>query len=237
MQNASNGTTVALSSTDIPIDLALGQNDTVYVLYQSQHYVAVYNSTPTVGTQVAGVRGTSSSATNHLSSPSGLTMDNDNNLYIADTNNRRVVKWELGAASGTVVIQANSSYSFTDIVLVPGTSNQVYISSTASSVVYQWTFGATSPSLTLLQVNGSAPNTLQGPRGIKVDPYGNLYVADTGNDRIVRFCSGSTLGTVVIDENWGPVNLLLPVDLAFDSALNLYLVDQDGNKIYRYAKL
>ena len=41
---------------------------------------------------------------NQLSSPSGVVVDSNGNLYISDTNNARVVKWLAGANQGVVVL-------------------------------------------------------------------------------------------------------------------------------------
>jgi sugar lactone lactonase YvrE len=49
------------------------------------------------------VGGTQGNGTNQLSSPAGIHIDSSNALYIADRLNHRIVKWEQGANTGTIV--------------------------------------------------------------------------------------------------------------------------------------
>ena len=47
------------------------------------------------------------SATNQLSSPHGLDIDDDNqSIVIADWRNHRIVEWKIGGTNGTVVADA-----------------------------------------------------------------------------------------------------------------------------------
>ena len=46
-----------------------------------------------------------------LNSPHGITIDSNNNLYITDTYNNRVMKWEPDATEGVLVAGGNDSGS------------------------------------------------------------------------------------------------------------------------------
>ncbi|CAF1187321.1 unnamed protein product [Adineta steineri] len=133
--------------------------------------------------------------------------------------NTRLVEWAQNATSGTLLISDNSLSNDYDILLVPNSSNEIYISDQGGHAIYLWTFGALSPSMTLQTVNDSH-NTLNNQMGMVLDPYGNLYVADTGNNRVVMYCANSTVGVVVAEDNNSVPSLKKPVALAFDSDLN-----------------
>lgn len=60
----------------------------------------------------------------------------------------------------------------------------------------------------LTVVAGSVPSALSFPRGIFVESSANLYVADSGNDRIHLFTLGQTNGSTVVG-NGIPDNLIL----------------------------
>ena len=81
---------------------------------------------------------------------------------------------------------------------------------------------------------GSAAYELNAPRGIFVDTYFNLYVADGLNNRILLFPAGQTVG-VVVAELGTPINLYLdhPVDVILDGNDFLYIVDNNNHRIIR----
>lgn len=85
----------------------------------------------------------------------------------------------------------------------------------------------------------AAAAQLSFPGGIAVDSSGNLYIADGGNNR-VRKISGGTIttvagnGTLGYTGDKGPATsaeLDDPVDVALDSAGNLYIADAGNNVI------
>ena len=62
-----------------------------------------------MGELVAGGNG-EGNALNQLYNPYGLTVDDSGNVYVADYNNYRIVKWAAGATEGVIMYQ--STYSF-----------------------------------------------------------------------------------------------------------------------------
>ncbi|CAF2735883.1 unnamed protein product [Rotaria sp. Silwood2] len=65
------------------------------------------------------------------------------------------------------------------------------------------------------------------PEGIVVDRSGTIYVADSSNNRIMRWPKGSTQGSIIIDENSQRGNArwwFYPEDLTFDRHGSLYAV-------------
>ena len=72
---------------------------------------------------------------------------------------------------------------------------------------------------------------LSGPAGVAVDGSGNVFISDTGNDRVVEVAAdGSTYGaqTTVLDHG-----ISSPMGLAVDGADNLYIVSNDNDKVVR----
>ncbi|CAF4355273.1 unnamed protein product, partial [Rotaria sordida] len=51
------------------------------------------------------------------------------------------------------------------------------------------------------QGEGNGLTQLQYPEGVIVDQLGTVYVADSHNDRIMRWPKGATQGSVIVGEN------------------------------------
>ncbi|SNQ49572.1 putative serine/threonine protein kinase [Frankia canadensis] len=85
---------------------------------------------------------------------------------------------------------------------------------------------------------------LNSPRGITVDRHGDLYVADTGNNRIRRVDRHGTITTVAgsgihgFAGDGGPATrakLASPVGVAVSDAGDLYIADQENRRVRRVA--
>ena len=87
-------------------------------------------------------------------------------------------------------------------------------------------FGTGCPGLTATMLNR--------PVGIFVDIYLNLYVADSGNNRIQRFPSGqSNAITVAGNGSIDSFPLNNPTGIVLDADENLFIVDQNNHRIIR----
>ncbi|CAF3801757.1 unnamed protein product [Adineta steineri] len=245
IQGATTGMTVAGDSTGTqgststllktPIDLTFDTNGFMYVVDNGNNRVQRFALGSTTGTTVAGTTASTNALTD-LKQPTAIDIDNNSNLYILDMGNTRLVEWAQNATSGTLLISSSTLNNDYDILLAPNSSNQIYISDQGAHALYLWTFGVSTPSMTLQTVNDSH-NTLNNQMGMVLDPYGNLYVADRDNDRVVVYCANSTVGIVVAEDNNSVPSLKKPVALAFDSDLNLYLLSTNNGQVVKLPRI
>jgi sugar lactone lactonase YvrE len=103
-----------------------------------------------------------------LNEPSGAAVDSSGNLFVADTGNNRVLLY-------------NTPFNQTKVP--PCSSSNLCMGQSAEMVIGQPTSGGL--------CNGGAlmpsASSLCGPASVAVDGKGNLYVADSGNNRVLEF--------------------------------------------------
>ena len=66
---------------------------------------------------------------------------------------------------------------------------------------------------------------LNKPAGLAVDSSGNLYIADTGNDQVLKLAAGAAAPTPLV------TGLNSPTDVVVDNAGNLYITDSGNNRV------
>ncbi len=85
--------------------------------------------------------------------------------------------------------------------------------------------------------SGSAVNQLDYPHEVIIDGWGNSYVADTSNHRIMKWAPGATEGVLVAGGN-GEGNatnqLAYPYGITLDSLGNIYIADTYNHRILRW---
>ena len=74
---------------------------------------------------------------------------------------------------------------------------------------------------------------LSSPSGIITDTSGNVYVANTGNNRIQKFTSGGKYLSSIGEFGRGKENFNLPVDVNIDSKDNIFVADKGNNRIQK----
>jgi uncharacterized protein (TIGR03437 family) len=214
--------------------------------------------TTVAGNGTAGFSGDNGPATSaQLNSPSGVAVDTVGNLYIVDEFNSRVRKVSGGVIT-TVAGNGGNGFSGDN---GPATSAQLgYPQGVAVDSAGNLYFGEFDNSgnnrirkvsggvITTVAGNGTSgfsgdggPATsaqLGGPSGVAVDSAGNLFIADSGNNRI-RKVSGGVIttvaghgGLVFLGEN-GPATgaLVSPAGVVVDLTGNLYIADGYYNRI------
>jgi uncharacterized protein (TIGR03437 family) len=175
-----------------PRGLAFDSNGFLYVADAGNHAVRKIAPSGTIvsvaGNGFSGFRGDGGPATAALlQSPSGVAVDPNGDIFIADTANHRVRRINKG---GVITTYAGS-----------GTAGMAFEGSAA----------------VFAQLNE--------PRGLAFDASGNLYIADSGNNRIRRVDLTGLLSTIGGPELTAPRGVAVAVDGS------VYVADTSGHRI------
>ncbi len=113
----------------------------------------------------------------------------------------------------------------------------VYISDKENNVVMAYTTGGTpQPANNLGYGPGSGFGQLDTPAGLAVDSSGNIYVADSGNDRIQVFSPSNQLINTIGSKGAGPGQLRSPYGIAISSTTGLvWVADHLNQRFTGYA--
>jgi trimeric autotransporter adhesin len=183
-----------------------------------------------------------------LNRPFGVAVDPAGTVYFADYGNNAIRKVANGVITtivgGFTNFAAGTQLNSPNRITLDSAGN-LYIADTYNHRVLKFANGT----VTTVAGNGTAGFSGDGgpgvsaqlsyPGGVAVDSAGDVYVADSGNDRIRRI-SGGAITTVVgnggdgFSGDGGPAlsaMLHVPSDVAVDSAGNLYIADFSDYRI------
>ncbi|CAF3295955.1 unnamed protein product [Rotaria socialis] len=175
----------------------------------------------------------------------GVAMDNQRYLYVSDVGKHEVRRYQLGEKNGTLVAggngQGNGLYQL-DMprYLFVDRQQTVYVADNENHRVMKWNKGAREGIVVAGgHGKGNALKQLSHPNGIFVDTLGTLYVADQWNHRVMRWTQGDKKQSTVVaggnGEGKGANQFSNPIGLSFDLQGNLYVVDNENNRVQRFS--
>ena len=218
-------------------------NGDLYIPDGGNHRILKWSVGATAGTVVAGGNGAGAGA-NQLNTPAGVFVDESGTLYIADKGNQRIQKWTAGAASGTTLFGTTGSGGtavsqlYDPVSITRDDTGRFYITEAAAHRVSRWVTGQPTGKLVAGTAgnSGSGLTQLAGPASAVIDKSGAVYVADQGNNRVVKWAAGATTGTLFAGGNGSgsAANQVTPAGIARDGKGNIYIADGSQNRIQRW---
>jgi len=174
---------------------------------------------------------------------SGIVFDGSTYLYVADTQNSRILIYDyMGnyytqwtGSGGQAGSQLSNPYDVAidptngNLVVVDGFYNRVevfsnYATNSSGNFIRKWGKNVGDGT------SGSGNGEFNGPSGLDVDSSGNVFVADTNNNRIQKFSqSGSFISAFGSSSQFHQ-----PIDVAvYNSTGQVFVSDYGNNRIVK----
>lgn len=114
-------------------------------------------------------------------------------------------------------------YSFTLLILF---SSALLFAEKRLNATFLFAFGE----------KGDQPQHMFKPQGVSADANGNIYVTDTGNNRLQKFTPHGDIISFIGGFGWEREQFQLPIDLVVYNSLDIYIADLENSRIERYDK-
>ena len=218
-----------------PRGLAVGPGDVVYVADSGNNRVQKFdlegNAQKAWGKFGFAWRGADMG---RFDVPWGITTDQDGHVYVSDTSNARIQKFQ---ADGQPLLKWGRDGSFDGAFFFPrGVAvdfiGNIYVADESNNRIQK--FDARGSFLTKWGREGHGPGQFKSPWGIACDALGNVYVVDSGNHRMQKFdgngtflCSFGNRG-----KTEGQVNF--PYGIAVDKEGCVFVVDSGNHRVLKY---
>ncbi|CAF4047003.1 unnamed protein product, partial [Adineta steineri] len=166
-------------------------NDTLYCSMNDDHKVIKrwLNDSEMISTTAAGT-GTRGSASNELNCPTGIFVDLNFDLYVADRDNDRIQLVKFEELNGTTIVGKGSS---NNIILLSRPSGIVLDADKYLFIVDQYNHRIIRSRSNDIRCiigcygKGSQSHQLSYPVTLSFDSYGNIFIIDSSNYRIQKF--------------------------------------------------
>lgn len=184
--------------------VCLDREGLLYVSDLNNDLVRKYNTDFSLSEVVAGGHG-KGSALNQLNRPHFTFVDHNFNLFIPDTDNHRIMKWENGSKEGIDVTKSEKPHQIDEPhAVVVDKIGSIYIVDHTLHRVMRWLKDSRSGDVLLGgHGHGSGVNQLAFAVDIDFDQHGNLYITDRNNHRIQMYAINKTscLSTSALSPN------------------------------------
>ncbi|CAF1192886.1 unnamed protein product [Adineta steineri] len=223
----SNGITIANQSIvgQYPTAIFVNTNNTVYVANKEKNTIVIWQEESVNPTKI--IHG-------NFTKPQSLFVTSNGDIYIDDGEDyRRVQKWIAETNISVTVMNVSSSC----FGLFVDDNDTLYCSMDSHHQVVKRSLSNSMMNSNRLAAgtgrSGTGLNYLFGPRGIFVDVNLDLYVADSGNNRVLLFKPGESNGIIVAGSRSPKPTITLhnPSGVILDAEKYLFIVDLFNQRI------
>ncbi|CAF3736762.1 unnamed protein product [Rotaria magnacalcarata] len=213
-----------------PLDLIFDGKQDIYVADMNNHRIVKWSQNTTIGSLVAGSRG-AGTRLDQLNRPSGVLLNNDGDLIICDSGNRRIQLWSRNILSGETFI------GYVDCRQIFFDELGDLLFTTNKNGIFQFTWQGNKNVTTFMRkAGGKFPP--KSASNMSLSRTGNLYVADSGNNRILKYTLGNDdMDVVAGGQEWQSsdlAHLTGPASVIVDDKGALYISENGNNRLVRW---
>lgn len=226
----------------------------IYVSDVGRDIVVLYTNMQSINPPpriVAGTNDSSATGLQRLNIPYGVQVDRESNVFVASSNDHRIVLWRPNATSGIVVVGIGTASNTAAGLNAPygialdEQNSWLYVADSANHRIQRYSLNDTWPcsGTTVAGGNGlgSGSHQLSSPVDVWIlKKTGAMYIVDKNNHRIQRWQQGATQGvTISGDPNGiaggGATALRNPAVVALNvNETHMYVVDRGNNRVQRF---
>lgn len=163
-----------------PVSLAVDKQNRFFILDGQACQVKVFEG----GGSFLFSIGRKGSQEGELDNPTDIALDSSGNIYVVDSGNNRVAVFDKNGNFSKVFGDKELLHPWG--IAVNGSS--LYVSDTGNHRIV--TFSMQGVKGDVIGQRGIQPNQFNYPTGIQIDGKGQLWIADSGNNRIIRIKKG-----------------------------------------------
>jgi sugar lactone lactonase YvrE len=171
---------------------------------------------------------------NQLTFPHAIFVDNDNTIYIADSENNRIVQWKYGEKEGQVIAGGNGKGNRNDQLNYP---TDIIIDKRNNSLIIADRYNRR-----VMRCSSENQQVLISDidcHGLRMDKDGFIYVSDCVKNEVRRWKQGEKEGIKVAGGN-GKGNRLnqlsFPTFIFVDDDSSVYVSDCENHRVMKWRK-
>ena len=237
--------TKAQASFNFPTGIAVSTSGFLFVADKQNNVIRIVSPQGVVntiaGTGATGFSNKKDSVTFNF--PSGVGVDFQGNVYVADLGNSAIRKIDMNGVVTTFATGLNGPTG-----MASDAKGNVYVADNGNNIIVKITnTGVISTLAGTRGVRGSKDGTgtdaqFNQPQSVAVDSTGNVYVADAGNNMIRKINSQGVVTTIAGSTTSGAQNGVgvaasfnRPTGVTVDATGNIYVADSNNNLIRKIA--
>jgi WD40 repeat protein len=226
-------TSIGVGKLVQPVDVDVDLRNRIFVTDQGTDKVVEFD-TLNSGAPFMREWGGSGTELGHMSQPRFVHTDTTGLAYDTEAGNVRV-QWFAPKEKVMTPISAFGTadpptFNNPEGLTVDEVTRQIYVSNNSPTDGAVRVYDSRGLFLNQIAGPGAGRGQVSSPRGLALDPFGRLLVADSGNNRLDLFNANSGGGGFIDSYNG---NLSAPVDVAFAPGAWLYVSDGGTNTVKR----